>query len=177
MDEDSLVAGFVARRPEAFVKTYEAYAALLCSVAYHVVRDRAWAEDCVYEALLRLWRSPGAYRVERGSLRAFLIAYVRNEALEQARGGGTTLREPKLYSLETPGSEVRLVDNEEAARVRVAIAALPDDERDALLRAYYKNRSQNEIAEETKAPLSAVRARIASALDALNAALSGALER
>jgi len=165
LDDRSLVEGFVARRTDAFVGLCEAYAVEMCSIAHHVLRDRAWAEDCVHDALLRLWRSPGAYLPERGSLRAFLLVCVRNEALDQLRGANLrAASELKSHGLELPATEIRLLDPVDAAQVRDAIAALPEEQRDALLRAYYKNRSLVQIAEETQSSPGTVKNRVTAAL-------------
>ncbi len=174
MDDRSLVADFIARRPIGFERAYEAYAVELCSVARHVLNDAAWAEDCVHDALLRVWRSPGCFRAERGSLRAFLITCVRNEALSELRSASRRAgRERKALRLEPPTDEMRVVDHVEAARVRDAIAHLPPEQRDVILRAYYGNRTQAQIAEETQVPLGTVKSRASLALLKLKAELSG----
>ena len=84
-DVSALAAGFVARRPAALEAAYECYSLELYSVARAVLRNAADAEDCVHDALLRVWRTPDSFRQERGSLRAFLIGCVRNEAMSRLR--------------------------------------------------------------------------------------------
>jgi len=102
---------------------------------------------------------------ERGSLRAFLLVCVRNEALDQLRGANLrAASELKSHGLELPATEIRLLDPVDAAQVRDAIAALPDEQRDALLRAYYKNRSLVQIAEETQSSPGTVKNRVTAAL-------------
>lgn len=168
------MAGLNARGSEPgaedpFAKACAAHAAELYSVARHVLHDREWAEDCVLETLLRLRRSPAAHRDERGSLRAFLIAAVRNDALDQLRAPSGRSRQT-VPNFELPGADVRLIDPVEAERVRDALAALPAEQRDALLRAYYKNRSLQQIADERETSAQAVSAALQAALERLDAA-------
>ena len=116
-----------------------------------MLRDRAWAEESVYDTLLRVWRSPGAYRAERGSLRAFLLVAVRNDALDQLRGETRRIAaEESAHHLEPVEGDVQLVDAFEAVRVRDAIADLDEEQRDVILRVYYKNRTAEQIAEDTR---------------------------
>ena len=175
MDERSFVDDFIARRPEGFEQAYDAYAVELASVARSVLSDPAWSEDCVHETLLRVWRSPGSYRKERGTLRAFFITCVRNEALAELRSASRRAeREKKSLRLEPPPDELRVVDHVEAERVRDAIARLSPEQRDVILRAYYGNRTQAQISEETQVPLGTVKSRAVAALAKLRAELAEA---
>src|SRR5271157_5603803 len=100
-DASALAAGFVARRPAALEAAYECYAVELYSVARAALRNAADAEDCVHDALLRVWRTPDSFRQERGSLRAFLIGCVRNEAMSRLRSAARRgERERKAFRLE-----------------------------------------------------------------------------
>jgi RNA polymerase sigma factor (sigma-70 family) len=165
MDDGALVADFLARRPEGLARAYDAYAAELCSVARSVLGERERAQDCVHDALLRVWRRPGSYDPARGSLRAFLCGCVRNEALgELRRASRQAERERRASRGEALQEELPLIDHVEAARVRDAIARLPEAQRDAIVRAYYGNRSQSEIAAETQTPLGTVKSRVSTAM-------------
>jgi RNA polymerase sigma-70 factor (ECF subfamily) len=174
-DEDALAADFAARRPAALGRAYERNAALLVSVAARVLGERAAAEDCVHDALLRVWQARDSYRPERGSLRAFLATCVRNEALSRLRSSTRRAeREQRAALLEpAPVGAFEPVDPIEAARVRAALERLPADQRDVLERAYFAGLSQTEIAERTGLPLGTVKSRAALALRKLRAALQG----
>jgi RNA polymerase sigma-70 factor (ECF subfamily) len=72
--EDALmVADFIARRSSGLERAYRAYRTRLYSVAHHVLGNDEDAQDCVHDALVRVWQRAGAYRPERGSLRTFLL--------------------------------------------------------------------------------------------------------
>jgi len=161
-DSDALAAGFIARQPTALGAAYERYAVELCSVARAVLRSAADAEDCVHDALLRVWRTPASFRPERGSLRAFLIVCVRNEAMSRLRGTGRRLeRERRAARLEpVPDREPSFVDPVEAVRVRSALERLPAEQRVAVEKAFFENLSQRQIAEKLDLPLGTVKSRV-----------------
>src|ERR1700733_10653525 len=83
--EPSLAESFAAHAPGALEEAYRQYGEALTTAARHVLGSGSDARDCVHEALMRVWSKEGAYRVERGSLRAFLIVCVRNEAISRRR--------------------------------------------------------------------------------------------
>jgi RNA polymerase sigma-70 factor (ECF subfamily) len=157
----------------AFDLAYRAYAARLRAVAYDVVRDRDAAEDVVHGALVRVW-STGAYRPERGELLPFLIACVRREAFDALRAAKRRhLREAHAAGVPVVPDETAAIDPVEARRVRSALDALPDTQRDVILRAYYGHRTLAEVAQDTNTPLGTVKSRLAGALRRLHSSLAG----
>ncbi|MEO7201974.1 MAG: sigma factor [Candidatus Tumulicola sp.] len=98
---DGLVDGFVAREPRALEQIYALWARVFVSVARHVSGDSALAEDCVHDALVRVWRSPNRFSGSREMLKAYLVACVRNESLAALRSDTRRgLREEKAARLE-----------------------------------------------------------------------------
>jgi RNA polymerase sigma-70 factor (ECF subfamily) len=164
-DEAQLAADFAAGRPTGLDRAYERYGRDLYAVARHVV-GREGAEDCVHDALLRVWQRRGAYRPERGTLRAFLIVCVRNEALAVLRGSQRrSAREARANLLDASAPEtIELVDFVEARRVRDALTRLPQEQRTALERAYYRSETHSEIAANLGIPLGTVKSRLALGL-------------
>ena len=166
---------FVARRPDALARAYERDARVLVSVARHVLGDAA-AEDCVHDALLRVWQTKDSYRPERGTLRAFLISCVRNEAMSRLRTSGRRVDRERRASLLEPLSvePIEPADPVDAARVRAALARLPREQREAVEHAYFENLSHTQIAERFGLPLGTVKSRVALGMRKLQAELAGA---
>jgi RNA polymerase sigma-70 factor (ECF subfamily) len=157
----------------AFDLAYRAHAARLRAVAYDILRDRDAAEDAVHGALVRVW-STGAYHPERGALLAFLIACVRREALDALRSiKRRRLREARAGA-DAPVAvdDIAAIDPIEARRVRRALDALPEPQRDVIVRAYFGHRTLAEVAADTSLPLGTVKSRLSAALRSLHTSLS-----
>jgi RNA polymerase sigma factor (sigma-70 family) len=158
----------------AFDRAYREYAARLRAVAYAVLHDRDAAEDAVHGALVRVWSS-GAYRPDRGALFPFLAACVRREALDAVRGQKRRhLREARAVAGDPVAiDETAAIDPLEARRVRTALAALPEPQRDVIERAYFGHRTLSEVGLETGLPLGTVKSRLSAGLRRLHSLLSG----
>jgi RNA polymerase sigma-70 factor (ECF subfamily) len=171
-DEEALAVAFAAHERWAFARAYREYASLLYSVAYNVVRNSEDAQDCVADAIARLWRSPSAYSSERGSVRSFLVVCVRNEAISRRRRQSRRLRlEERLAAMPVEHQELDAGDPIERDRVRSAFAKLPEDQRAALALAFYEGKTHTEIASELKAPLGTIKSRISLGLRKIASAL------
>jgi len=70
-DEDlmPLVEGDAA----AFAELYDRHGRTAYSLAFRMMGERQAAEDLTQEAFLKVWRSAGGYRPERGSVRAWVL--------------------------------------------------------------------------------------------------------
>ncbi|MFN2448509.1 MAG: RNA polymerase sigma factor [Candidatus Baltobacteraceae bacterium] len=173
MDEASLAQAFARREPWAFDEAFRRYGSLLFSVALNVLHSPEDAEDCVHDVAVRVWKRPGAFVLERGSVRAFLAVCVRNEAVSRARTAsrrGALLK--RLDASPEPAEEFDIPDHLEQARVRDALAALPPEQRDALTLAYFGGKTHAEVASVLGEPLGTVKSRIALGLRKMAAALS-----
>jgi RNA polymerase sigma-70 factor (ECF subfamily) len=146
-NEEALAVAFAAHERWAFARAYQEYASLLYSVAYNVLRNGEEAQDCVADAIARLWRSSSAYSSKRGSVRSFLVVCVRNEAISRRR------RQNRRVRLEEP------------------FAKVPDDQRAALQLAFYDGKTHTEIAAELNVPLGTIKSRISLGLRKIAATL------
>ena len=166
-----------ARDPSALSELYDRYGSLAYGVALRVLGDSGRAEDTVQDAFLKLWNGAGGFDPSRGSLRTWLIAAVRNRAIDQLRG--RSLHERRELALRpdvetsAAGPEEEAVAAQEWMAVRAALAELPDEQREAVLLAYFGGFTQVEIAEMAGVPLSTVKGRMRLAMDKLGAYLKG----
>jgi RNA polymerase sigma factor (sigma-70 family) len=175
---DGLVDGFVAREPRALEEIYALWARVFVSVARNVTADGALAEDCVHDALVRVWRSPNRFSGSREMLKAYLVACVRNESLATIRSDMRRgLREEKAARLEPVTTvDPPVVDPVESERLRVALERLPEEQRTALTLAYYGNKTHVEVAEALNVPLGTIKSRIAMGMRKLQAELRAGSE-
>ncbi len=157
----------MARQAWAYEAAYRMYRNLLFGAALTVLRDRADAEDCVHDVLVRLWQRGHAYSTQRGSLRAFLIVCARNEALSRVRRDAN--RKRILESLEPLTDQEQLLD---AVALSQGVRALTGVQREAIQLAYYEGLTHAEIANRLGTPLGTVKSRLSEALRSLRGALS-----
>jgi RNA polymerase sigma-70 factor (ECF subfamily) len=155
-----LASAFAARVDGALEEVYRRYGALLRTAARHVLGPAGDTEDCVHDALMRIW-SRRSYCSGRGSLRAFLCVCVRNEAISRRRGSS------RLATLEQRAASDPLivdagdhgVDAAERMTIRAALAALPREQRDVIELAYWGRYTQSEIATKLAVPLGTIKRR------------------
>jgi RNA polymerase sigma factor (sigma-70 family) len=171
---DQLVDDFAARRPSGLEQVYALWSRQLFSVARHAISDNDRAEDCVHDALVRVWRAPNRFSGNREMLKAYLIACVRNESLGMVRREGRRdARELKAARLTPVTSEdPPVVDPVETQRLQAALGRLPEEQRTALTLAYYGNRTHVEIAQELNVPLGTIKSRISMAMRKLQMELA-----
>ncbi len=125
-----MVADFLARRSGALEGAYRAFGTALYSTARNVMGNDDDAQDCVHDALLRVWQQATSYRSERGGLRTFLLARVRNEALSRKRNAARHFRiEQQAAASERRDYEIEVTDYVERDRLRRAVATLPTEQR------------------------------------------------
>lgn len=171
-DDEALAAAFAAKERWAFEEAYRRFRALLYSSAYNVLGNAEDAQDCVHDALARVWRSPDSYSRARGAIRSFLVVCVRNEAITRLRSKQRRDRlSQRLAAEPQEHDELRVVDVIETDRLRIAMRSLPAEQRRPLELAYFEQKTHTEIARELNEPLGTIKSRIAMGLRKLAAAL------
>ena len=170
-ERHAMEAAFVAREPWAFEAAYEAYRRQLYGAAFAVLRDARDAEDCVHDVLMRLWRHGHAYTPARGSLHAFLVVCVRNEALSRRRRDVNRERIAREQLRAVPN--VPAPDDPAAARVDMerTLSRLNDAQQQAVRLAYYDGLTHEQIAQRLGEPVGTVKSRLSNALRMLRTLL------
>ncbi|HET7421838.1 MAG TPA: sigma-70 family RNA polymerase sigma factor [Candidatus Dormibacteraeota bacterium] len=170
-----LAARLAARDESALGELYDRYGALAYSLAMRILDDSGKAEDVVQEAFVKLWNGAARFDESRGSLRAWLTTAVRNRSIDMLRG--RSQHERRELALKPDVSAAGAGPDEEAAgsleraAVRAALAELPEEQRQAVMLAYFGGFTQAEIAELAGVPLSTVKGRMRLALEKLGAYL------
>jgi RNA polymerase sigma-70 factor (ECF subfamily) len=141
------------------------------AAALQVLHDPQEAQDCVHDVLLRLWRRGCDYRVERGSLRAFLAVCVRNEALSRSR---KAYNRDRIVRASEPSRDVADFGSAVADResIRTALDALGERHRETIGLAYYGHLTLDEIARKLDEPLGTIKSRLSAALRKLRETLA-----
>ena len=162
--------------PEAFESLMGQMEALVWRVCWHYTGSREDAADCGQETMVRIWRGLSSfhfecafetwvYRVAANCCLDFLRKRKRDkaESLEPLREQGFDPPDP------APDTEEQALRKEEHARLREAVAALPEDQRDALVLTQLEGRSYEEAARLLETTEGTVKSRVARARDKLKA--------
>jgi RNA polymerase sigma-70 factor (ECF subfamily) len=116
--------------------------------------------------------------VSRGTVIGWLVTLTRSRAVDRLRRGRvqplTTDADEAADRVadQAPGIDLALVSAEQAAAVRAALDALPENQRTPLELAYYEGLSQSEIAEQLGVPLGTIKTRMRQALLRLREAIA-----
>ncbi len=153
----------------AYDTVYRRFGARLHATALRLLRDYPAAQDCVHDVLLHLLKRGNSYSCARGSLEAFLVTCVRNEALTRLRRDAQAAR---AFRAATESGEYHMDDDPiERVRIARAIARLTPLQAQMVDYAYFRALTLSEISRELNKPLGTVKSHISAALRALRVAL------
>ena len=172
----------VARGDErAFADLYDLYGSILFGLLLRILNSRAEAEDVLQEVFLQVWQRAANFDETRGRPFTWLVTVARSRAIDRLRAAGSRDRATDAAAADAlSDAHAGVVDaveetfrSEQAATVRRALAAIPEEQRRPLLLAYAEGLSQTEIAARLKEPLGTVKTRMRSGLMKLRELLRG----
>jgi RNA polymerase sigma factor (sigma-70 family) len=166
--DEALLAGLAAGDRDAAAEFVRRFQRRAYGLAQTIVRDRGEAEDVAQEAFVRAWRYAGSYDARRGPVVTWMLAIVRNVAIDRLRLRKTEPLDPDVVAaklqLQGRGRDRDGELREERERLRSALATLPDEQRRALLLAVFFGRTAAEVAAHESIPLGTAKTRIRTAL-------------
>ncbi|MDA1036614.1 MAG: sigma-70 family RNA polymerase sigma factor [Chloroflexi bacterium] len=162
----------------AFAALYDRLAGPAYSLAYYILRDPQWAQDVVQEAFVNIWRVSGSYDTERGTVKTWALATVRNRSIDHLRRQNSRPVASVELTAETAATTPETVWDQvvrslEAEVVHQALNTLPEEQRRVIEMAYFGGLSQQEIASDAGLPLGTVKSRMRLGLMKLREALAG----
>jgi RNA polymerase sigma-70 factor, ECF subfamily len=149
---------------------YDRHSRAIYSLALRMLTDSAEAEDVVQDVFTQAWRQASRYDAARAPVVGWLLVIARARALDRLRARksriSVTALDPATTDPVDPGLALdqQAISNEDAVRVRTALAALPAVQREAIELAYFKGLSQSDIAEQLSQPLGTVKTRMRAGL-------------
>lgn len=174
-DDVAVVAAMADGNGDALAELYRRYGGAVWSVARRVCGDRTLAEDVTQTVFVDLWRRPQRFDPTRGALRPWLVAQAHARAVDTVRSEAARQRrqerEVRLASPPAPEVEAEVHMAALSEGVRRAVARLADDEREAIVLAYFGGHSYRETAEMLGEPEGTVKSRIRRGLTGLRQAL------
>lgn len=150
-------------RQATFTRLATEHARFLYRVAWSVLRHVEDAEDCVQEALLKLYR--GESWQQMANERAFLGSVVWRLAVDRRGARGPAFDEGAELQIVDwrPTPEFAAADSDERLLLRELIAELPEELRDTLRLSALEELNSREIGELMNVPEGTVRTRLVRA--------------
>lgn len=173
--EDELLIRRIAEGDRRAVGVlYDRYGRLVYSIALQLTRDRSCAEEIAQDVFTTVWRKAGRFEPQKAALVTWMVRITRNRAIDELRKRKSRKDVTVGNVLEvveevdnTDFQNSRVIDPEASAirewdrsRVVRAVHSLPEDQRVALLLAYFRDLTQKEIAETLGEPLGTIKSRI-----------------
>jgi len=175
VSDQALLERIAGRDAHALADLYDRFAPVALALAARILGDRSEAEDVLQIVFTRVWQDAGRYDPTKGSAASWLLAWIRNGAIDRLRRR-EALRRATLHSADqTPvGHEDDVAPLDVSAtreRIARAVAELPPDQRQVIELAYFEGLSQTQIAQRLGEPLGTVKTRIRLGMNKLRQAL------
>jgi RNA polymerase sigma factor (sigma-70 family) len=161
-----LMAKLIAGDQTALESLYDRHRRLLYAVAFRITSDSGTAEELLQDAFFQLWRKASEFDTARGSVIGWLLAMTRHRAIDRVRQNGKRFFTEPLCEETLPlrGQRSTILTHQIARElVSVALAGLPNSEREAITLAYFDGLTCEEIATSTRTPLGTVKSRLQNA--------------
>ena len=150
---------------QAFAALYDRHGRVAYSLAFRMMGERQAAEDLMQEAFLKVWQAAGSYRVERASVRTWILSILNNRGIDVLRSSASRRRTQDRVEAQTPTSQpseafAETWRNSQGEQVREALRGLPPEQLKVLELSYFSGYTHMEIAELLDLPLGTVKGRM-----------------
>ena len=167
MADAELAGRLMARDESALREAIRLYGGIVNGMARRVLTDPNLAEEVAQDAFLSLWRRPGAFDPERGTLKTFLTSIARNKAIDLVRKEETLKRTKESLFQEIKSADRTVAFQDEVDTRSEIFGALKDlspSQREAIVLAYFGGRTYREVADELDTPEGTVKTRMRDGL-------------
>jgi RNA polymerase sigma factor (sigma-70 family) len=179
LDDRALVARVTEGDGGALEALYGRYGPACYGLARRILTDEQLAQDVVQEVFLTVWRDAHRFDPSRGGFSSWLLSMTHHKAVDAVRREENhRKRRTSSELLEDRAGDGVQVDDQvwstlRRERVRAAMHTLPEQQKEALVLAYFGGYTQREIAGITNTPLGTVKTRMLSGMRRLKDGLEG----
>jgi RNA polymerase sigma-70 factor (ECF subfamily) len=162
-----LMRRIIDRDRQALSDLYDGLSRPLFSLAYRMLGDMHDAEDTIQDVFVQIWNKASQYNPAAGTPAQWAVRMTRNRCIDRLRARqreGRVIAQPESdqpVEIAEPSAPAEAgISSEEAARIRAAVNALPQEQRQALELVFFSGLSHSDVASALKQPLGTVKARI-----------------
>ncbi len=142
---------------DALAHIYDRYRVVLFGLLVRILNSREEAEDVLQEVFLQVWRRAADFDEKRGRPFTWLVTLARSRAIDRLRALASRERVAQAGAREeseqVSDAASDAIRAEQRSLVTNALAQLPDEQKRALMLAYFDGLTQSEIAKRLGAPL------------------------
>ncbi len=160
----------------AFAILFAHYAPRVKGYLLRLGLETAQAEEVSQEVMIAVWRKASSFDPRQASVATWIFRIARNRRIDVFRREHRGALDPDEPSFQPPAQaqpDQALEAAGREARVRAALAELPEDQRALVRDAFYEELSHRQIADKTGLPLGTVKSRLRLAFAKLKLRLDG----
>lgn len=155
----------------AFIQLFNHFAPRIKSFLMKGGATPEQAEELAQETMITLWTKAAGYDPKQANASTWIFTIARNKRIDALRKTGRIqydVNDPAyIPDTVTQSVDKGVLNTERRAKVSDAMKALPPEQADLIHKAFFEDKTHQEIAKETKIPLGTVKSRIRLALDRL----------
>jgi RNA polymerase sigma-70 factor (ECF subfamily) len=175
LPDDALLGAVGLGEPDAIAVFIRRFQRKVYGLAVTVTGDAALADDIAQMTFERAWRHAATFDARRGSVATWLLSITRNLSIDAMRVRRAVPLDPvSMADLMPPSRAIdpsqAAVDSDRLDRLGVELAALPLEQRRAVLMATVAGRTTKEIAEIEQIALGTAKTRLRTGLRRLREA-------
>ena len=121
------------------------------------------ADEVVQEAMVNVWRKSHLFDPTKAKASTWIFTVARNARIDLLRKENRPepdFTDPSFFTDSEPQPDEIYERDDEAQRLRVVLAQLPEEQSKVLRLAFFEQKAHAEIAEELELPLGTVKSRI-----------------
>lgn len=148
----------------AFSKLYSESSSQLLAVSMRLLRTRQAGEDAVQDAYIKIWNKAGSFNSSKASGMTWMTTIVRNRCLDILRAQKVRPQETDIefegldFTDEALGPDDQSGISLMTRRMLKCMQGLQENQKKAILMAYYYGMTHEEIAAKLDSPLGTVKA-------------------
>lgn len=170
--EDSILSVAKEQNRKAFIALYEHFAPRIKSFMMKSgVITPDTAEELAQETMLTVWKQAGSFNPEKARASTWIFTIARNKKIDYLRKNRRALPDKEEIAFDTGAESIdsgdMLNQAEEASIIEDALAGLPEEQAALIKKAFFEDKTHNDIASEENIPLGTVKSRIRLGLERL----------